>query len=279
MGLTSSCRMPEGHHSAAYDGHAGERLVAIAGDWHSSRFAVRKAMRLVRLHFPEVSTILHLGDFNLGSEKPWVGYRNVLRDAMREYGVRRILVTPGNHDNWDRLAPHFAAHPDTPYTVPHLESISFLPRGYRFKLGGRSFLSFGGASSPDQDRRRRGKDWWPEEEPSKAEAAFATQPGGVDVMLTHEAVDGGTAKVDEIIARPDRRLFTAHGLEASRRSRALVTDVWNLASPRVLFHGHMHVKDERSLPDHRRVYSLAAEQMHGNVGVLDLTDLSWNWLA
>jgi predicted phosphodiesterase len=256
-----------------------ERLVAVAGDWHSSRSAARRAMRLVRQYSPEIRTILHLGDFNLGSETPWVAYRQTLRDAMRESDVKRILVTPGNHDNWGRLAPYFAAHPNTPYFVPHLETISFLPRGYRFEIAGRTFLSFGGAASPDQEKRTRGKDWWPEEEPTEGEADLAAHEGAVDVMLAHEAVDNGTKKVDRLFEVPNLRLFTPHGLRASQRSRAIVTDVWTRTSPRVLCHGHMHVKDERRLPDGRRVFSMAAEEMSGNVGVLDLADLSWTWLA
>lgn len=268
-----------GGQSATSNEEGAERLVAIAGDWHSSRMAARQAMRLVRLHSRDVHTMLHLGDFNLGSERPWTAYRNFLGQAMSEFGLRRILVTPGNHDNWGRLAPHFAAHPSTPYSVPRLEAISFLPRAYRFSIGARSFLSFGGAASPDQEKRVKGRDWWPEEEPTSLDAEMAIEPGAVDVMLAHEAVNKGTTKVDEVIAHPNRRLFTPRGLEASHRSRNVVTDVWNRTRPNVLFHGHMHIKDERYLPDDRRVYSLAADEHDGNVGILDLTDLSWRWLA
>ncbi|ROS56577.1 metallophosphoesterase [Frigoribacterium sp. PhB118] len=283
MGLSHQARTPLATHAAAAAVTSGgafeERFVAIAGDWHSNRAAARRAMRLVHLHSPEVVTFLHLGDFNLGSEKPWAAYRKFLAEAMREYGVRRMLVTPGNHDNWERLAPRFAEEPNTPYSVPHLESVAFLPRGYQFSLGGRSFLSFGGAASPDQEKRVRGKDWWPEEEPTRAEADLAGSTRGVDVLLTHEAVNGGTAKVDRVLANPNLRLFSEEGLRASSRSRSMVTDVWHRTMPRILFHGHMHVKAERRLPDDRRVYSLAADEVDGNVGILDLGDLSWTWLA
>lgn len=98
-------------------------------------------------------------------------------------------------------------------------------------------------------------------------------------MLTHEAVNSGTNKVDRLLESPNSRLFTEHGLLASQRSRAIVTDVWTRTSPHVLCHGHMHVKDQRRLPDGRQVISMAAEEMLGNVGVLDLRDLSWTWLA
>jgi hypothetical protein len=38
------------------------------------------------------------------------------------------------------------------------------------------------------------------------------------------------------------------------------------------------VKDESQLPDHRRIYSLAAGGSPGNVGILELETLSWTWL-
>jgi hypothetical protein len=255
-----------------------ETRVAIAGDWHSSRSAARAAMRLVHSRCSDVHTILHLGDFNLGSGRPWAAYKKMLAETMAEFDIHRILVTPGNHDDWGHLSERFAAHPNTPYRLPNLEEVSFLPRGYRFSLAGRTFLSFGGAASPDQEKRVRGKDWWPEEEPSRAEATRAVELGPPDVMLSHEAVNGGTARVEHLIAHPRQQLFTQLGLVASNRTRALVTDVWDQVQAPLLFHGHMHVKDEIQLPDHRRIYSLAAGGSPGNVGILELETLSWTWL-
>ena len=108
---------------------------------------------------------------------------------------------------------------------------------------------------------------------------IAIQGGTVDVMLTHEAVNGGTTRVDDIVSHPNHRLFTDYGLMASARSRGVVTKAWDLISPSVLFHGHMHVKDEHRLPDLRRVYSMAADERDGNIGILDLADLSWRWIT
>ena len=97
-------------------------------------------------------------------------------------------------------------------------------------------------------------------------------------MLTHEAVAGGTTKVDAIIARPSHQQFSRRGVEASHRTRTIVTALWNEVHPNVLVHGHMHERAEGHLGDGRRVYSLARDAMPGNVGVLDLTNLNWTWL-
>lgn len=255
-----------------------ESRIAIAGDWHSSGFWARRALAMLRDNAPDIRTVLHLGDFNLTSNTPWAAYRKSVVEAMATNGVERILVTPGNHDDWNQLAARFEKFPGQSYPLPKTQTISFLPRGYRFAIGGRSFLSFGGAASPDQGKRIVGRDWWPEAEPTSAHAQIALARGTVDVMLTHEAVDGGTRLVDEVIARPNRRLFDDVGLSASKRSRALVTDVWTQLAPARLFHGHMHLRAEGHISSRQSVYSLAANNSPGNIGILDLRDLSWSWL-
>lgn len=255
-----------------------EKRVAVAGDWHINRLGVRTALSRLHRAAPDVQTVLHLGDFNLGANRPWVAYRKSLLDLMSEFEIERILVTPGNHDNWAQLAPRFAKYPSNSYPLPGAESIAFLPRGYRFTMQQRTFLSFGGAASLDQAARIAGKDWWPEEEPSPAEADRAARRGTADVMLTHEAVNGGSSKVDDVIASPNYQQFSQLGFDAAHRSRAVVTTLWNEVRPRVLFHGHMHERAEGHLADGRHVYSLDRDTKPGNIGVLDLEDLSWTWL-
>lgn len=255
-----------------------ETRVAIAGDWHSSGYWARRALGKLHDQAPDVQTVLHLGDFNLTSNAPWAAYRRSVVEAMESNSIERLMVTPGNHDDWGQLGPRFDLHPEEPYRLSKAQAISFLPRGYRFEIGGRTFLSFGGAASPDQEKRIEGKDWWPNEEPTEDDAARAIARGNVDVMLSHEAVDRGTRLVDDIISRPDRRLFDRTGLAASRRSRALVTHVWSELAPARLFHGHMHIRAEGHLPGRRSVYSLAANNSAGNIGILNLEDLTWSWL-
>jgi hypothetical protein len=56
-----------------------------------------------------------------------------------------------------------------------------------------------------------------------------------------------------------------------------VTEVWNAVKPAVLVHGHMHIADQIQLRDGRQVISLGCDETPGNVGVLDLTGLTWAW--
>lgn len=41
----------------------------------------------------------------------------------------------------------------------------------------------------------------------------------------------------------------------------------------------MHVKDEIELRDGRRVYSLGQDDQDGNLALLGLDDLGWEWIT
>jgi hypothetical protein len=60
-------------------------------------------------------------------------------------------------------------------------------------------MSFGGAASVDYEDRTENRDWWATEAPSDRDVAQAIAGGRVDVLLTHETVDGGTHQVERIL--------------------------------------------------------------------------------
>jgi hypothetical protein len=64
-----------------------------------------------------------------------------------------------------------------------------LPRGARFTVVGRSFVSLGGAPSIDFETRVPGGDWWPTEMITYEDVAHVVAGGTADVMLTHDAPD------------------------------------------------------------------------------------------
>jgi hypothetical protein len=66
-------------------------------------------------------------------------------------------------------------------------------------------------------------------------------------------------------------------LAYSAESRRRVTTVWNTLHPKVLAHGHIHVQDEVTLEDGRRVYSLGCDEQRGNLALLDPASLEWEW--
>lgn len=249
--------------------------VAIAGDWHGNIDWVRRVVMLLRDRAPEVDTILQLGDFGFFPRRTGQYFVAEVDVVCRAAGVKRVLVTPGNHEDWLVLDKMFAVLPGE--AVRLSEVVWVLPRGFRFTLGGHTFLSFGGAASVDYEWRSTGHDWWMTEAPTAAQVASAIGDGPADVMLSHETVSGATAEVERTL-RSNPLGFSAEALGYSAVSRQRVTEVWDAVQPAVLAHGHMHVRGEIELGDGRRVYSLAQNGLRGNVGLLDTQTLAWEWL-
>lgn len=194
-------------------------------------------------------------------------------ERCRGNGIERVLVTPGNHDNWDRIQSKKAWQAGLP--APLSEFVWVLPRGYRFDVGGKTFLSFGGAASLQQ-QLIEGSNWWPAEVASDPEFEQAGAAGFAHVMLTHEAIDGGTERVEDII-HSNSRLPLPERHEASARSRALTTALFDKVRPHILLHGHMHASGQAQLGDGRQVVSLSSDGRPGNIGVLDTEMLTWRW--
>lgn len=252
-----------------------ETRVAIAGDWHSNFRWVDTILPALREWAPEVRTVLHLGDFGIWDdhEQP-DGFVDRVDRMARLCGIERILVTPGNHEHWGILGARFAAEPGQPARLG--ERVWALPRGHRMTIGGRTILSFGGAASIDHERLSGGVSWWPNEVASPAEAAAAREGGTADIMLTHEAISHvGPRAALHLVPNPNG--WSAGAIARAAASRALTTSVWETVHPHVLAHGHLHVDDENTLPDGRRVYSVDRDGSPRNLALLDLRDLSWTW--
>jgi hypothetical protein len=195
---------------------------------------------------------------------------------MRAAGLDRILVTPGNHEFWSHLDELFGSRPGE--SIQLSETVTVMPRGFRFSLGGRSFMSLGGAASTDFASRVPFTSWWPCEIPTEDDVNAAIASGPVDVLLTHETVDGSTVEVEEML-RTNPQRWNHDALAYAKISRGRVIRVWNAVNPRILAHGHMHLRWEIELADERRVYSLGCDSQAGNVGLLDLKTLDWSWLG
>ncbi|MEB0001674.1 metallophosphoesterase [Cryobacterium sp. 10S3] len=255
---------------------SGETRVAVAGDWHANVSWVQKAIPFLARQAPGTRTILHVGDFAFWPGPEGKSFLDSVDYWCHRAGIERVLVTPGNHEDWDRLDEAFAQHPGE--AVRFSKAVWALPRGYRFALGSRTFLSFGGGASLDYANRRIGKTWWLTEAPTDEDVENAIAGGPVDVLITHESVNGGTAAVEKILGS---NAFgwsdTALAYAAAARDR--VTQVWEAVNPAVVVHGHMHVADEIELGDGRRVYSLANDGEVRNMGLLNLTDFGWTWVC
>ncbi|MGG7507555.1 metallophosphoesterase [Plantibacter sp. YIM 135249] len=247
----------------------GDEVVAVAGDWHGNvRWVQRALPALVRVA-PHVRTMLHLGDFGIWPGRP-PGFLGTVDYWCRRSGFERILVTPGNHDDWDQLVTAFEAAPGEPVQLS--EYVWALPRGYRFNIGGRTVMSFGGAASFDAAERIPGRTWWAAEMPTIADVAAAIAPGAVDLLLTHDA----PPELADLVTTgeemsPDARRYVA-------ASAARIGEVWRSVSPAVLAHGHLHRQGTHHFPDRGVVYGLAADGSDGNLALLRMRDLSWEWV-
>jgi len=256
-------------------GGRDESQVLLAGDWHGNVGWVQRVIPAVRRSAPGARTILHVGDFGFWPERRGKGFLSSVDYWSRIAGIERVLVTPGNHEHWPSLVQSFDAKPGE--AVQLSEVVWALPRGFRFTIGGRTFLSFGGAASVDYEDRTEGRDWWPEEMPTEHEVDVAIAGGPVDVLITHETVNGGTAAVEQIIAT-NPQAWGDEALAYSARSRALVTRLWDGVRPKILVHGHLHCADAITLPDGRRVYSLGSDRQDNNFGLLQTGELDWGWI-
>jgi hypothetical protein len=254
---------------------AGETRVAVAGDWHGSTLWLQTIIPAIHRTAPDIQTILHVGDFGIYPDRRGKGFLNAVDRSCLAVGIQRVLVTPGNHDHWPRLDQRFASRPGQPAQLS--KTVWALPRGYRFDLADRSIMSFGGAASLDAARRRMSETWWPTEMPTDDDVSVAVAGGPVDILITHEAIEGGTSRVQSILDENPMN-WDSQALAYSALSRLRATEVWAGVRPHVLAHGHIHVADAAALPNGQRVYSLAANGQKKNVGLLQLSDLAWTWI-
>ena len=249
--------------------------VAIAGDWHGSIGWVQSSIPRLHRQAPDVTTIFQVGDFGIFKERHGSGFLAAVDYWCKAAGINRVFVTPGNHEDWGELTARFAKQPGDAVQMSRV--VWVLPRGFRFSLGEYQWMSFGGAASVDREFRIEDTDWWVNEIPTELDVEHAIGGGPVDVLLTHETIDGGTVEVESILASNPMG-WPSKALEYSAESRNRVTRVWNAVRPQVLAHGHLHVKGEIELADARRVYSLGCNGTPGNLAVLNAQNLEWEWL-
>ncbi|MBU1249560.1 MAG: metallophosphoesterase [Actinobacteria bacterium] len=248
-----------------------DRVVAVAGDWHGSYRWVQSVLPSIRRASDEVRTVFHVGDF-----RPWPADKFV---ESVEFCAKKtdlhLVVTPGNHDDWDQVAAPFAA--GVPAQIS--DHATFLPRGQRLTIGDRTAVSFGGAASHDRAWRLKQRSkhaiWWPAELATEKEAQAAVDGGPADILFTHDVAGTVTPKVAAVISqRSDDD--DPEDMEYVAQSRAQVDAVRTAVQPRFHFHGHTHVHDMAEVPAPHgvvRTVALADERTYGNTVLLDLVGL------
>lgn len=238
--------------------------VAVCGDWHGDLSWVRALAQAIRAIAPDVTTILQLGDW-------WMDLAESDRIFM-DAGIERVYVTLGNHERWGEITPLLDAHPGEAVRVSQVTWL--LPRPARLRLGGREFVSLGGAASLDEEWRYPGRDWWPDEAITDQHIADAIAGGPADVMLTHESPARTPVAEVQRVLRSNPIGFPDSALIKSAASRVRVAEVWDAVRPSLLLHGHMHVAGTGITDDGRQVTSLASNGRQGHFAILDLPTLT-----
>ncbi len=109
-----------------------------------------------------------------------------------------VLFVDGNHENFDLLN----AYPIDIWNGGRVHKIKpdiiHLMRGQIFELEGKTFFTFGGATSIDKDYRIEGKTWWSQEIPSYGEldegiANLKRYENKVDYVITHSCSERALA--------------------------------------------------------------------------------------
>lgn len=248
--------------------------VAVAGDWHRDWGWVPHIVLIIARADPTIRTSLYAGDFGLWPGQQGKGFRAGVDASCAESGIDDLIVTPGNHDDWNAMNTHFAGAPGDAIQLSDI--VAVVPGGRRFEIGHTSFLSFGGAVSVDRNMGLEGSTWWRSEMPTVEDVAHAIEGGTVDVLISHDTVDGGNPAIDEFSAKPSWRAVDAPA--DSALSRAHVTRVWEETRPKLLMHGHLHMAAVSLAGAPNKEVSLGRDGDNYNVIVLDLPQLTWAWL-
>lgn len=220
-----------------------QKLLAV-GDTHGNLIWLLKVVNYARAQGCDV--ILSVGDFGFWTDNEKTQqFLSELEKELEHCGIVLYWVD-GNHENHARIYP--MNKPDLacmgPWGPPEYPHIQHLPRGYRWKWFGMTWMALGGAHSVDRPWRVPFEDWWPEEFLSSEQVKFASRPGRVDVIVAHDCPYGvdipGIGK-----GEPTPGGFWPYGeLIRAGEHRTLVKQVVDATGPSVIIHGHYHVRYE-----------------------------------
>lgn len=193
-----------------------------------------------------------------------------------------LLGVPDNHDDYDQIE---AITPRPDLWLLYRKHVLLAPRGQRSTLGGRSVLWLGGAGSVDRSWRlreearenaqyrrygssKRLKLWWEQETLTDADVERCIAGGPADVMVCHDA----PAPV-EGITRLTTRDTDQEDLDLANESTRRLTQVVDAVQPKLLVHGHHHVRVESTYAS-TMIRGLGTDGSVDSLAVLDLDTLT-----
>jgi hypothetical protein len=249
--------------------------ILLAGDTHGNLPWITTLAKLAaRQH---CDGVVILGDFGFwpdpasrsesGGPRLNDGWITAVAEAMARQGLW-LRVIDGNHDFHPAV---LAAHPPNEDGIAVIRDglMDWATRGSRWTWCGVHFGALGGAFSIDRAYRRLGVSWWPTETITDEDVAHLGEEP-LDVLLTHDAPQGINVEGVDIWTAKDDVDSVANRQRVERARRA--------TSPRILLHGHYHLRHSTVIgPPETRIEGLAADlQSSGESwGVLELPSLAF----
>lgn len=214
-----------------------DRFVA-AGDWHGNFNQANRVIGYMTGAFPDVKTIVQLGDFGLWHGQKGTEFLDKLNAALVEHEIF-VLWTDGNHENFVELE-EYPLHDDG-YRIIR-SNIIHLPRGFRWEWYSVKFGALGGAHSVDKHMRTEGSSWWPQEWVTRDEINTFIDGGPVDVVVMHDSPAGAPNNVtdDALNQQQAAQWFGWDNLEMAALHRKRLALAIDPTDPFLILHGHYH---------------------------------------
>jgi len=201
-------------------------------------------------------TLVQLGDFGYWPGRVDVDRHYLYRLGRALGGDMRLYWIDGNRENHDLLVPGLRYGP-----------IQHLPRGLRWRWWDRTWMAVGGAVSSDKRHNTR----FGQEALTDEQVDFCCRPGGVDVIVSHDAPD----RVDIPYPRQKAEYYSDEAIAASEAHRKLIGRIVDATGARWVFHGHHHI-GYTAHRDQTIVVGLAGHhdgELDGSVKVLTREDI------
>ncbi|MDQ4502407.1 metallophosphoesterase [Sinomonas sp. ASV322] len=245
--------------------------ILITGDWHRDAHWAVETIKAA--HQQGIQHLIHLGDLGAfwptdypelpSRENPLgraYGFTRSVADAVRAAKLRFLFID-GNNDNHEFLA----RLPRRRGGSADMMGLTYVPRGTRFRLGGRRFGALGGAYSVDRAQRRHHVDWWPEEDVTPDDVRrLGSKP--LDVLLAHEVPSG--------VGLPFPYRLHPDAAAVAHRSREFVQAALDATQPQQMFSGHWHQRLTVDVPGTKTaLHVLDKQRRAGNSVVLDTKTL------
>lgn len=203
--------------------------IAFMGDTHGNLPYTHKSLRYAKKNGSDL--VVSVGDFGYWDDN---FAHNVGEEAGR-LGLQ-VYFVDGNHEHHEAL--NALPIRDDGFRVLH-DNVAHIPRGTVWTWDGVTFMGLGGAHSVDRLRRVEGHSWFREESLTYGQAFEAgSVPQDIDIMVTHDCPSD--VDIPGIAGNPLG--FPQIDIELAQKHRELLGYVVDSLQPKMLIHGHYHVR-------------------------------------